>query len=340
MLAHDGGAVWRSVCGVTRVGSGAPAVLTAEGFDGVGPRALAASNLPPAPWSGTAVLLFRRAVYFSDGSDGMVALLGRGLGSGPAGIELEVESPLESLGIEHGARLEHDGEGWFLRSPSRRGRSMELPEHRLHGAQVGARRAARRWWWRAGGIPSTSLHSEQLLLLARSSAASAADPPASPPAEGFGLHAGGASLWSLVPMEDRDPEWVLLFSRAGLLAASSPSSPETAACALRLLGVGSGSTPSGDDLLVGYLAGLARRGLRDLPMHRALAANLAATCRLSRHFLHHALAGRFEDNVARLARTEGPFELSHPLVARIAAQGDRSGRALLAGFAAALCAGS
>jgi hypothetical protein len=104
--------------------------------------------------------------------------------------------------------------------------------------------------------------------------------------------------------------------------------------------VGSGSTPSGDDLLVGYVAGLARRGLRALPVHRALAANLAATCRLSRHFLHHALAGRFEDNVAGLTQMQGPFELSLPLVARIAAQGDRSGRALLAGYLAALCATS
>lgn len=109
---------------------------------------------------------------------------------------------------------------------------------------------------------------------------------------------------------------------------------------MALLGRGSGSTPSGDDLLVGWLAGLARQGRPAPAVRRALAASLAATCRLSRHFLGHALAGRFHLALVRLAGLGAAPAADHPLARALARQGDRSGRASLAGYLAGLQQGA
>lgn len=129
-----------------------------------------------------------------------------------------------------------------------------------------------------------------------------------------------------------DDEWMGLLRSAEALARTGPLAPAAAGFALALLGRGSGSTPAGDDFLVGWLAGLRRQRQERLPVHAALEAGLAATCRLSRHFLGHALAGRFHAAVVRAASAPilpGPDE---PAARALAALGDRSGRAALAGL--------
>ena len=110
--------------------------------------------------------------------------------------------------------------------------------------------------------------------------------------------------------------------------------------AVAMIGRGSGSTPSGDDLLVGWLAGLPRQLRRGLPAHRALANRLIATCRLSRRFLHNALAGCFHLAFARLASPDVVPGAAHPLARALAEQGDRSGHASLAGCLAGLYQGA
>jgi hypothetical protein len=147
-------------------------------------------------------------------------------------------------------------------------------------------------------------------------------------------------LEAVLPRATLDPEWLRLGRAALALGQASLLAPPTTALATALLGCGSGSTPAGDDLLVGLLAGLARQGRTVLPLHRALAGGLAATCRLSRHFLHHALAGRFHLALVRLAGLPGLPGPDHPAARALAAQGDRSGRAALAGYLAGLHLGA
>ena len=76
----------------------------------------------------------------------------------------------------------------------------------------------------------------------------------------------------------------------------------------RLIGCGPGLTPSGDDLVVGLLAGLwsttgrhpARRAFLDA-LCRGVAAAAAATGELSRVYLIHATSGRFAEALLTLA---------------------------------------
>lgn len=81
--------------------------------------------------------------------------------------------------------------------------------------------------------------------------------------------------------------------------APAPPSGETA----RLLGLGAGLTPSGDDYLSGVLTGLGQfPGAAALleSVRRAVQANLSRTNRLSQHFLSYAMAGywgRLEDQL-------------------------------------------
>ncbi|MBA3065969.1 DUF2877 domain-containing protein [bacterium] len=67
----------------------------------------------------------------------------------------------------------------------------------------------------------------------------------------------------------------------------------------KLLGLGSGLTPSGDDFLVGYIAAKKMDGI-EIPFKLNLSSRhsgLSATTPLSAHFLKHALRGRFSDKI-------------------------------------------
>ncbi|MEA2082316.1 MAG: DUF2877 domain-containing protein [Elusimicrobiota bacterium] len=60
----------------------------------------------------------------------------------------------------------------------------------------------------------------------------------------------------------------------------------------KLLGLGSGLTPSGDDFLVGYIAAKKMEGM-EIPFK----LKVSGTTSLSAHFLKNALQGRFSDKI-------------------------------------------
>jgi hypothetical protein len=101
-------------------------------------------------------------------------------------------------------------------------------------------------------------------------------------------------------------------ARAGvrLARATRVLQPDEAARAIDgLIGRGPGLTPSGDDLIIGFLAGLwsttgdhpARRGFLEA-LCAAVAAAAAATGDISRAYLSHATQGRFAQPLTTLAR--------------------------------------
>ena len=105
------------------------------------------------------------------------------------------------------------------------------------------------------------------------------------------------------PQKRLQPDVETLATRLGLaLAGGNVDGLKRVATAL--VGLGQGLTPSGDDLLVGCLAWLARRpearAWRD-DLAEALRPRLATTTPVSRHYLIEALAGRFSEPMALLA---------------------------------------
>jgi hypothetical protein len=95
-------------------------------------------------------------------------------------------------------------------------------------------------------------------------------------------------------------------------ASRSRCAPAAAAAIGRLIGRGPGLTPAGDDLIVGFLAGLwSTRG--DDPARRRFLDRLAAivdgaaaaTGEISRAQLRHATRGSVAEPLARLARAIG-----------------------------------
>ncbi len=113
---------------------------------------------------------------------------------------------------------------------------------------------------------------------------------------------------------DRDPLLRPVHDRGRALAeASRALDLDRATAATRgLIGCGPGLTPAGDDLIVGFLAGLfASRG--DGPAKRrllhalgaAVAAAVANTGEISRAYLEHATLGRVAEPLARLVGAIG-----------------------------------
>ncbi len=125
---------------------------------------------------------------------------------------------------------------------------------------------------------------------------------------------------------------------AGRLAASAIREDVSVGLLSRIIGAGPGTTPSGDDVIVGVLAGLysgalfeaaARLGDRVLPL-------ISGTTRAGAHYLRSAVDGRFGEHVHQLIRS---LELdSDPrLTIAIASEwGSTSGVDLLHGLVAAL----
>jgi hypothetical protein len=104
--------------------------------------------------------------------------------------------------------------------------------------------------------------------------------------------------------------WAVERQGVRLARAARDLQPDEAAGALdRLIGCGPGLTPSGDDLTIGFLAGLwSTRG--DLPARRtfldrlcaAVAAAATATGDISRAYLTHATHGQFAEPLTTLVR--------------------------------------
>ena len=95
-------------------------------------------------------------------------------------------------------------------------------------------------------------------------------------------------------------------------AARALQADEAARALERLIGRGPGLTPSGDDLITGFLAGLfsttgddrARRAFLEA-FCLTVAAAAAATADISRAYLTHAAAGWFAEPLVTLARQIG-----------------------------------
>jgi hypothetical protein len=131
-------------------------------------------------------------------------------------------------------------------------------------------------------------------------------------------------------------------------AARHRSGREAARAARGLIGCGPGLTPSGDDLIVGFLAGLwstacddpARRTFRRA-LCAAVAAAASATVDLSRVYLTHAIHGRFAEPLATLAARigegadRGAIERATAVALRVGHTSGGAGvRGLLLGLAA------
>ena len=105
-----------------------------------------------------------------------------------------------------------------------------------------------------------------------------------------------------------------------------------------IIGAGPGTTPTGDDMVVGCLAALAVLGRVDATsrLARATASLLQATTTTSRHYLAAAASGRFAEHVHNLI--DG-FSAGHPadqLLAHAHRWGATSGIDLLIGMTATL----
>jgi hypothetical protein len=107
-----------------------------------------------------------------------------------------------------------------------------------------------------------------------------------------------------------------------------------------LIGAGPGSTPSGDDVVVGVLAGLRASGHSpqvDRVAHRTQAL-LDRTTSASRMYLRAAAEGRFADRVHQLLEGLASPQAASAAARRAAAWGATSGLDLLAGILAGAAA--
>lgn len=116
------------------------------------------------------------------------------------------------------------------------------------------------------------------------------------------------------------------------------------AATARLIGLGAGLTPSGDDYLVGWLAVLAQSASGLMPAAAIGAAILdadpTATTEVSRAYLNAAADHRFQEDLAVAARSclRGDIASLDAHFARVATVGATSGTDSLAGVVDALCA--
>lgn len=138
------------------------------------------------------------------------------------------------------------------------------------------------------------------------------------------------------PGADSDLSFVLLAARNYLLRCNefilAKKYPEAASELIRLLGLGCGLTPSGDDFLCGVLAGFLFSGNTEHPFAKRLrdivADKLADTIDISAAFLSCALKNQFSLPVVRLYRLPPPEEI----LASFGAVGHSSGIDTLCGL--------
>jgi hypothetical protein len=122
------------------------------------------------------------------------------------------------------------------------------------------------------------------------------------------------------------------------LAATARNHDAHAAAVGRLLGSGPGLTPSGDDVLAGFLAGAAAFGLNAAALREATAVLAPArTTALSAALLWHAARGECIDELAAVAAVltsqgrNGP-EQAGRAISRLLSVGHTSGAALALGL--------
>jgi hypothetical protein len=120
-------------------------------------------------------------------------------------------------------------------------------------------------------------------------------------------------------------------------------SGELEVCVAATVGAGVGTTPAGDDVICGVLAGLdllGHAGAHDR-LDAAVTPLLAATTRTSRHLLVAAAAGRYTEGLIGLAAAQASASASavHDALGALARWGASSGLDQAIGFAAAIRAG-
>jgi hypothetical protein len=112
--------------------------------------------------------------------------------------------------------------------------------------------------------------------------------------------------------------------------------PNPAALAPRLLGCGPGLTPSGDDLLAGFLVGARAFGLDVTDLRRTVLRHApGTTTALSAALLWHAARGECTDAAAAVAAALSGRGAPEPALASLLAVGHTSGAALAWGITAA-----
>lgn len=121
------------------------------------------------------------------------------------------------------------------------------------------------------------------------------------------------------------------------LAATALEHGDLALPLAGLIGAGPGSTPTGDDVVVGVLAGLRAGGAPDaaFAIGDAVLPMVGRTTTASAHYLRAAAAGRFADRVRDLVAGLATAERAARESARAARWGATSGFDLLAGVVAA-----
>ena len=125
------------------------------------------------------------------------------------------------------------------------------------------------------------------------------------------------------------------------LSAAAGDHDAAAAAATRLLGSGPGLTPSGDDVLAGFLAGAVAFGIDATALRDATALLAPArTTALSAALLWHAARGECIDELASLAAVLASQEWRRPeltgrAVSRLLSVGHTSGAALARGLVTA-----
>ena len=119
---------------------------------------------------------------------------------------------------------------------------------------------------------------------------------------------------------------------------------ELGTCVAATVGAGMGTTPAGDDVICGVLAGLDLLGFEGA--HRrlgaAVAARLSCTTRSSRHLLAAAAAGRYTEGLIGLAAalTSASAPAVRTALTVLGRWGASSGIDQATGFAAAIRAGT
>jgi hypothetical protein len=106
----------------------------------------------------------------------------------------------------------------------------------------------------------------------------------------------------------------------------------------RLIGLGPGLTPAGDDVMAGTMAGLVLLGHPAAPRFSAGVLSLTAgrTTELSRALLRHAAAGRVSGEYAAVLRGLVGEKPLQPAIDGLLATGSTSGRALALGLCTAI----
>lgn len=108
--------------------------------------------------------------------------------------------------------------------------------------------------------------------------------------------------------------------------------------ATRLIGLGPGLTPAGDDVMAGTIAGLVLLGHPAADRFAAGVCSLAAgrTTELSRALLRHAAAGQVSGEYAAVLQGLVGERPLAPAIARLLATGSTSGRAMALGLSTAI----